>query len=173
MQGREEAAQLTPFLTGLFKAVESSPGAALVFTLAIGKARAPPTPTARRTSSSPHKLAEAESVAARKATLLDPTSEQETVQVLRRRLFRASTRRRRRGRRRLPGPLEPKRAGDLPSQRINEDRAGGFWPGYPFHPALMDVLTDKLATLANFQRVRGMLRLVTQTVGASVAGEAA
>ena len=29
----------------------------------------------------------------------------------------------------------------------------------------MNVLTDKLSTLANFQRVRGMLRLVTQTVG--------
>ena len=36
-KGREDAAQLTPFLTVLFKAVESSPGAALVFTLAIGK----------------------------------------------------------------------------------------------------------------------------------------
>ena len=36
--------------------------------------------------------------------------------------------------------------------------------GYPFHPALMAVLTDKLSTLNNFQRVRGMLRLLTQTV---------
>lgn len=35
---------------------------------------------------------------------------------------------------------------------------------YPFHPELLNVLTDKLATLDNFQRVRGMLRLLTQAV---------
>ena len=33
----QDAEQLTPFLTGLFKAVESAPRAAVVFTLAIGK----------------------------------------------------------------------------------------------------------------------------------------
>src|SRR4029077_13186305 len=37
VQGRRDAEQLTPFLTDLFKAVESAPGAALVFTLAVGK----------------------------------------------------------------------------------------------------------------------------------------
>lgn len=36
VEGRDDAKQLTPFLTALFKAVESAPGAALVFTLAIG-----------------------------------------------------------------------------------------------------------------------------------------
>jgi hypothetical protein len=36
VMGRPEAQQLTPFLTSLFKAIESSPKAVLVFTLAVG-----------------------------------------------------------------------------------------------------------------------------------------
>jgi hypothetical protein len=164
VHGREEANQLTPFLTGLFKAVESSPGAVLVFTLAIGKAGVATDAYAQENEYLAKRLAEAESVAARKATLLDPTSERETVQVLRRRLFRRVD---------TAGAAEvveayraiwAKHAGDLPPQRVHEDRAGDLEEGYPFHPALMNVLTDKLATLSNFQRVRGMLRLVTQTV---------
>ena len=93
VKGREDAAQLTPFLTVLFKAVESSPGAALVFTLAIGKSNRATDAYGEENEYLAHKLAEAESVAARKATLLDPTSERETVQVLRRRLFSRSIRR--------------------------------------------------------------------------------
>jgi hypothetical protein len=50
VRGRPESNQLTPFLTSLFTAVESSPGAALVFTLAIGKGAGPLTLTPRRTS---------------------------------------------------------------------------------------------------------------------------
>ena len=79
VKGREEAAQLTPFLTVLFKAVESSPGAALVFTLAIGKAGVATDAYSEENEYLASNLAEAESVAARKATLLDPTSERETV----------------------------------------------------------------------------------------------
>lgn len=162
--GRDEAAQLTPFLTSLFKAVESSPGAALVFTLAIGKAGVATDAYSEENQYLAAKLAEAESVAARKATLLDPTSERETVQVLRRRLFSSIDQ---------AGAAEvadayralwSKHAAELPAARLNEDRAGDLLAGYPFHPALMDVLTDKLSTLADFQRVRGMLRLVTQAV---------
>ncbi|MEQ1897466.1 MAG: DUF499 domain-containing protein [Vicinamibacterales bacterium] len=163
--GRDDASQLTPFLTVLFKAVESSPGAALVFTLALGKAGQATDAYSAENQYLAERIAEADSVAARKATLLDPTSERETVQVLRRRLFSA-----------IDGAgaaevaeayraLWAKHAAELPTQKLHEDRAADLLAGYPFHPALMDVLTDKLSTLANFQRVRGMLRLVTQTVG--------
>ncbi len=71
-RGSEAAAQLTPFLTVLFKAVESSPGVALVFTLAIGKSNRATDAYGEENEYVAHKLAEAESVAARKATLLDP-----------------------------------------------------------------------------------------------------
>lgn len=39
-----------------------------------------------------------------------------------------------------------------------------FSDGYPFHPDVLEVLTSKTATLGNFQRVRGMLRLLGRTV---------
>lgn len=165
VRGREDAAQLTPFLTVLFKAVESSPAAALVFTLAIGKAGVATDAYSEENEYVAHRLAEAESVAARKATLLDPTSERETVQVLRRRLFSRIDQAGAEEVAEAYRALWNKHVADLPPQKVNEDRAADLLAGYPFHPALMDVLTDKLATMANFQRVRGMLRLVTQAVG--------
>ena len=39
-----------------------------------------------------------------------------------------------------------------------------FVAGYPLHPELVRTLTQKTATLGNFQRVRGMLRLLARTV---------
>jgi len=158
--------QLTAFLTGLFKAVESSPGAALVFTLAVGKSGKATDAYADENVFVAEWLAEAESVAARKATLIDPTAEDETAQVLRRRLF---------------STIDEPRAADvveayralwsahrdaLPTPRVGSDWSGDFARSYPFHPALLAALTDKLATLGNFQRVRGMLRLLARTVGA-------
>ena len=83
--------QLTAFLTSLFKAVESTPNAALVYTLAIGKdGRATDAYSAENQFVADH-MAEIESVSARKATLLNPTEEDETVQVLRRRRSSTST----------------------------------------------------------------------------------
>ena len=161
---RPEAAQLTPFLTGLFKAVESSPGVVLVFTLAIGKGGRASDAYSEENQFLADKLAEAESVAARKATLLDPTAEHETPQVLRRRLFKriddkaaAEVIEAYRG-------LWSQPSNELPQTKVGEDRVAQLRAGYPFHPALTATLTDKLSTLGTFQRVRGMLRLLTQSV---------
>jgi hypothetical protein len=82
------AEQLTAFLTALFKAVESTPKAALVFTLALGRTASPPTPR-RKARPSQVSWRKRASVSARKAALLDPTEEDETVKVLCRRLFAA------------------------------------------------------------------------------------
>lgn len=163
VRGRDEEDQLTPFLTALFKAVESAPGVVLVFTLALGKSGAATDAYSEENQFLGHKLNEAMSVAGRKATLLDPTSERETVQVLRRRLFAQVDEPAAREVVDAYEALWRKSASDLPTPP-GGSQAPEFLAGYPFHPALMDVLTDKLSTLANFQRVRGMLRLVTQTV---------
>src|SRR4029450_789651 len=79
--------QFTAFLQALIKAVESSPNAALVLTLAVGKDS-----QARDAYREEHEraigsLAEAEAVASRKATQMNPTEEDEPADVLRRRLF--------------------------------------------------------------------------------------
>ena len=79
---------MTAFLTSLFKAVEGAPNAALVYTLAIGKDGRATDAYNEENQFIADNMAEAESVSARKATLLNPTEEDETVQVLRRRLVR-------------------------------------------------------------------------------------
>lgn len=156
--------QLTAFLTRLFSAVESTPEAALVYTLAIGKDS-----EARDAYSGENKfiaeaMAELEKVSARKATLLNPTREEETVGVLRRRLFEAVDEARLeevvqayRERWDLHEEILPP---DVCRPEILED----FRAGYPFHPAVLETLTKKTATLRSFQRVRGMLRLLGKTV---------
>ena len=67
--------------------MEGAPRAALVYTLAIGKDGRAADAYGEENRFIGDRMAEAESVSARKATLLDPTAEDETVQVLRRRLF--------------------------------------------------------------------------------------
>lgn len=163
-RGSRAAEQLTAFLTSLFKAVEGTSDAALVFTLAIGKQGKATDAYAEENDQIAGWFVEAESVAARKATVLDPTSEEETAQVLRRRLFD------RIDDARVPEVVEAYRAlwtrerDNLPPQKVREDRAEELRQGYPLHPEIMAVLTGKLSTLGNFQRVRGMLRLLARTV---------
>ena len=156
--------QLTAFLTSLFKAVEGAPNAALVYTLAIGKdGRAVDAYSAENRLIAEH-MAEAESVSARKATLLNPTEEDETVLVLRRRLFdtidEAGS----------EGAVEAYRRtwaasrDSLAAEAGRPETAETFRAGYPLHPEVLETLTGKTATLSNFQRVRGMLRLLARTV---------
>ena len=156
--------QLTAFLTSLFKAVESTPNAALVYTLAIGKDGRAADAYSAENQFVADRMAEIESVSARKATLLNPTEEDETVQVLRRRLFEH---------------IDDARAADvvdayrglwvghrgaLADEAARPETAEQFRASYPLHPHVLDTLTGKTATLANFQRVRGMLRLLARTV---------
>ena len=156
--------QLTAFLTSLFKAVESAPNAVLVYTLAIGKdGRASDAYNAENQFIADH-MAEAESVSARKATLLNPTEEDETVQVLRRRLFESIDEAA------IPAVTDAYRALWGANRESLADDAGrtgtidAFQSSYPLHPEVLETLTGKTATLGNFQRVRGMLRLLARTI---------
>lgn len=158
------ADQLTAFLTSLFKAVESSPNAALVYTLAVGKDGKGSDAYSFENQHVADRMAEAESVSARKATLLNPTRDDETVQVLRRRLF---------------GRIDQEAAAEVIAAYLelwthNRDSldpeahksttAEAFRQSYPLHPDVLDTLTTKTSTLQNFQRVRGMLRILGRTV---------
>ena len=56
-------------------------------------------------------------------------------------------------------------AGDtVTAEAARPETADLFRASYPLHPHVLDTLTRKTATLANFQRVRGMLRLLARTV---------
>jgi len=161
---QQEADQLTPFLTALFKAVSSTENACVVFTLAIGKGNQATDAYSPENQYIAEKLEEAQKVAARMATLLNPTTEQETVQVLRRRIFSSIDEVQATSIVDSYKQLWINHQSDLPTEKLWRSRGSDFELGYPFHPALMNQLTDKLSTLSNFQRVRGMLRLLTKTV---------
>ncbi len=156
--------QLTAFLTSLFKAVESAPRAALVYTLAVGKGGRAVDAYTEENQFLADYMAEAESVSARKATLLNPTEDDETVQVLRRRLFASIDETKIapavEAYRQLWAAYKDTLAGDA----ARAETAEIFRASYPLHPEVLETLTGKTATLVNFQRVRGMLRLLARAV---------
>lgn len=159
------AKQLTAFLTTLFKAVESSPNAALVYTLAIGKKDKKASDAySQENQIIADMMQEAESVSARKATLLDPTEEDETIKVLRRRLFAHIDDA---GAKRIVDAyarLWEQNKESLPSFGLKEKHREEFYEGFPLHPEMIATLKEKTSTLGNFQRVRGMLRLLARTI---------
>lgn len=163
-QSGRAAPQLTAFLQSLFKAVESSPHAALVYTLALGKDGRAGDAYSSETQQIQSFIAEAESISARKATLLDPTEEDETVRVLCRRLFASIDADKARHAVAAYRTLWVANKEALPGSHLDDRRADEFIAGYPLHPELIATLTQKTATLGNFQRVRGMLRLLARTV---------
>ncbi|MHB1094737.1 MAG: ATP-binding protein [Gemmatimonadaceae bacterium] len=156
--------QFTAFLTGLFKAVESSPKTALVFTLAVGREGRSQDAYSAENEFLAEKMAELAAVSARKATLLNPTEDDETVQVLKRRLFAAVDDAR------VPEVLQAYRdvwtrtKDQLPPDVQRPEYGEKLLAGYPFHPHVLETLTLKTATIADFQRVRGMLRLLARTI---------
>ncbi len=157
--------QLTAFLTALFKAVESTPNAVLVYTLAVGRDGKAQDAYARENQFLAEKMAEAESVSARKATLLNPTEDDETVLVLRRRLFESIDEGAAGKTVDAYRTMWNAQRGSIPDEALRPEIVDAFRRSYPFHPEVLDTLTGKTSTLANFQRVRGMLRLLARTVG--------
>ncbi len=157
--------QLTAFLTALFKAVESTPNAVLVYTLAVGRDGKAQDAYAQENQFLAEKMAEAESVSARKATLLNPTEDDETVLVLRRRLFQSIDENVANQAVDAYRALWSAQRESIPDEALRPEIVDTFRRSYPFHPEVLDTLTGKTATLANFQRVRGMLRLLARTVG--------
>ena len=156
--------QLTAFLTSLFKAVESTPNAVIVYTLAIGKDGRATDAYRDENQFIADGMAEAESVSARKATLLNPTEEDETVQVLRRRLFESIDDTAAGAAAEAYRELWNAHRNALPESATRPEAGEALRSSYPLHPEVLETLTAKTATLGNFQRVRGMLRLLARTV---------
>ena len=160
----EARGQLTAFLTSLFKAVEGTANAAVVYTLAIGKDGAATDAYSAENEFISTSMEEIESVSARQATLLNPTEEDETVQVLRRRLFESIDENG------AAGVVETYRDIWASHQETLAREAGlpetvdQFRASYPLHPHVLETLTGKTATISTFQRVRGMLRLLARTI---------
>jgi Protein of unknown function (DUF499) len=164
IRGRNEEKQLTPFLTALFKAVSSSERTCVVFTLAIGKDGKATDAYSEENEFVASMLDEATKAAGRVTSFITPTSDEETVQVLRRRLFSHIDEEASEEVITAYQKLWIDHSNDLPAGNFNNDRVEALRSGFPLHPAMIDLMTDKLSTLSNFQRVRGMLRLLSNTI---------
>ncbi|HEX8341202.1 MAG TPA: DUF499 domain-containing protein [Tepidisphaeraceae bacterium] len=157
--------QFSVFIQSLIKAVSATPRVALVFTLAV-KAEDKEAKDAYKVE---HQIAlkafeEAEQVVSRKSTQLNPTEEDETADVLRRRLFESVD---------MAG-AEPiisayfkgwdKNKESMPPEAFSDETREQFQRGYPLHPETLNTLIEKTSSLSTFQRTRGMLRLLSRTV---------
>ncbi|MDW8125927.1 MAG: DUF499 domain-containing protein, partial [Geminicoccaceae bacterium] len=109
-------------------------------------------------------MAELESVAARKATIVNPTREEETVAVLERRLFERVDKTEAAAIVAAYGALWKRYAEYLPPACRTGEAEEALRASWPFHPDLVAVLTEKLASLNKFQRIRGMLRLLGRAI---------
>lgn len=156
--------QFVAFIHDLFKAVASTPQVALVYTLAIGKDDKANDAYKEENERAAAAMAEAESVAVRSTTPLNPTEEDETPNVLRARLFESVD---------LNAAQEVLAAYNqvwnsnrdaLPADAADSELRDQFARSYPLHPKLLEMLTEKTASLNTFQRTRGMLRLLARTV---------
>ena len=156
--------QFTAFVHALFKAVASTPQVALVYTLAIGKDDKAQDAYKEENERAAAALAEAESVAVRSSTALNPTAEDETADVLRVRLFERVDRNAAAEVVEAYARLWGGNRDTLPAESTSPELKEQFLRTYPLHPKLLELLTEKTASLSTFQRTRGMLRLLARTV---------
>ena len=156
--------QFTAFVHALFKAVASTPQVALVYTLAIGKDDKAQDAYKEENERAAAALAEAESVAVRSSTALNPTAEDETADVLRVRLFERVDRNAAAEVVEAYARLWAGNRDTLPAESTSPGLKEQFLRTYPLHPKLLELLTEKTASLSTFQRTRGMLRLLARTV---------
>ncbi len=156
--------QFTAFLHALFKAVESSPQAALVLTLAVGKEAGSADAYKEEHERAMMAFEEAEKIIARKALDLNPTEEDETSCVLQRRLFDSIDHSAADAVIDAYTKTWNTHRNSLVDAAFSPEIKEQFKRGYPLHPETMTVLTEKMSSLSTFQRTRGMLRLLARTV---------
>lgn len=164
VQGMGGRDQLTAFLKALLTAIESTPQAAIVYTLAVRSDGKGVDAFADENEFLASAMSELESVSGRKATNLNPTRDDETAKVIRRRLFASIDDSRAREVINAYRELWATHRDSLSEEARRSTTVAEFAQTYPFHPDVLDTLTGKTATLGGFQRVRGMLRILAKTV---------
>jgi len=160
-----KANQFAPFLQGLAKAVTSSPNAALVTTLAVSASDK----QAKDAYKEEHALAmeafqEAASIVSRTFLQLDPTEQDETVDVLRRRLFESVDAQGATDVVAAYADVWNRNRDHIHPDALTPELREQFEKGYPLHPELLNVMVEKMSSLSTFQRTRGMLRILARTV---------
>jgi len=156
------AEQTVAFMMSLIKFASESKKTVLVYTLAdSGDAFGKESDELRE------ELAEARSVSARQEHVLTPTAEDEISAIVTHRLFATVDRK----------AAETTAAEcsaycsrlidqgvDMPQRSVRAEYQAEMVQDYPFHPELLTTLNRKTSTIPNFQRTRGVLRLLAQSV---------
>ncbi len=165
-RGSSEADQLTAFLFSLLELGSSIPNLSLVYTLSASQ-DALSDLTDELRGQFEQKQRDLTSVSARQERILTATLDDEVAGIVASRLFSAVDRAvgsevtgafAELYRRWLDGG-EP-----LPSFAGGGDYRQVLERAYPFHPDTLNVLINKVGTLANFQRTRGALRLLALVI---------
>jgi hypothetical protein len=157
------AEQTVAFLMSLMKFASGSKGTVLVYTLAdSGDAFGKENDQVRAA------LAESKSVSAREEHVLTPTAEDEISAIVSHRMFA-----------KVEAHAAEETASqyaayygrmveqdvDLPPRALRAEYADEIVKDYPFHPELLTAL-KRTSTIPNFQKTRGVLRLLAQTIRA-------
>ncbi|MGC4778628.1 ATP-binding protein [Micromonospora chalcea] len=169
---RRSAAQVPVFLKNLFELAMGDPGVVVIISLASsGDAYAKETSELGQLLDGATRAAtahaESASVLSRSGRVIQPATDSEIAEILKRRLFESID------------PAAAKEAGEAYRglyEQIGETvaLAGGaesparygdaVAASYPFHPETIRVLDKRLGSIPNFQRARGSLKLLAEVV---------
>ena len=156
------AEQTVAFIMSLIEYAASKPKVGVVITLADSRDA-----FGAETEGFREALAEAHNVAARQERVLTPTDETEISRIVDHRLFKHID------------ALAAKETSEkyvayfkdlsekgveIPERALRADYAAEIAQCYPFHPELLNTLNRKTATIPNFQKTRGALRLLARVV---------
>jgi len=161
--GRKTLAEQTvAFLMSLMKFASESKGVVLVYTLAdSGDAFGKESDQVREA------LSEAKSVSARQEHVLTPTAEDEISAIVSHRMFAKVDQQAAKAVAGCFADYFGRMVGqgvDLPQRATRGEYGEEIAKAYPFHPELLTTLNRKTSTIPNFQRTRGVLRLLAQTI---------
>jgi predicted AAA+ superfamily ATPase len=156
------ADQTVAFLMSLMKFAAESQATVLVYTLAdSGDA------FGRESDMVREALAESKSVSARSEHVLTPTAEDEISAVVSHRMFAEIDKKAAKEVARCYADYYGRMVEqevDLPQRSTRSAYTDDIVKDYPFHPELLTTLNRKTSNIPNFQRTRGVLRILAQTI---------
>ena len=165
---RRQAEAVPAFLYDLFTAAARVDSARVIITLATAQdAFGAETSAIEKTlNDATGAAADTKSVIGRFREILVPAADEEIAEILRRRLFaRIDT-----DAAEAAGAAFREFYGEVERREIqlgfDADIAGQVARSYPLHPELVKVLDSRVGTIPEFQRTRGALRLLAETVAA-------
>jgi hypothetical protein len=150
------------FLMALLGAVSGLKQAVVVYTLADSKDA-----FAQETAMFLESLKESYKVSARQERIITPTDEQEIAPIVTQRMFKAIDKS-------AAKEIAQTYHGyysdlfnhnvELPTNALTAEYCDEITADYPFHPELLTTLNRKTATIPNFQKTRGALRLLALVI---------